>query len=433
MILLAMIKALILTYYWPPAGGSGVQRWLKFVKYLPEYGVQPIVYKPKNPAYPSYDTSLAAEIPNSVRILEHPIYEPQQLVNFFTKKNTANNLKKTASKGLLSWLRGNLFVPDPRVLWVKPSVAYLQQYLNENPVDIIISTGPPHSMHLIGKALSKKNKLPWIADFRDPWTSIYYHNDFQMGARAKKRNARMEASVLAQATTVLTVGESLKASLEAKGGKSVAVISNGHDIDTKNIDFPTLDDTFTISHIGMLPAQSNPIVLWKVLSALCNEIPSFKEDLRIQFVGSYASEIIAQIQQYGLEDSCQDFGYLSHEEAIKRQQSSQLLLLCIPNVANADEILTGKLFEYMCAHRPVLGIGSPIGDAAKCIRETAIGEMFAFDDASSIKKYVQEAYLQYREGTLQVEPKHIEKYSRKQLSEQLAQLLQKTIAHGYRT
>jgi hypothetical protein len=176
-------KILIITYYWPPAGGPGVQRWLNFVKYLPDFGVQPIVFIPENPTYPIIDEALVNEVSDKTIILKHKIFEPYQLAGIFSKKQTKkissgiipNQKKQTFLEKILLWIRGNLFIPDARKYWVKPSVDYLKKYIKENEIDTIVTSGPPHSLHLIGLHLKNDLKINWLADFRDPWTTIGYH------------------------------------------------------------------------------------------------------------------------------------------------------------------------------------------------------------------------------------------------------------------
>ncbi|HMK06024.1 MAG TPA: hypothetical protein VK476_00755, partial [Flavobacterium sp.] len=183
-----MKKVLIITYYFPPAGGPGVQRWLKFIKYLPDFDIQPIVYVPENPTYPIIDAQLMSEISDKAIVLKTKIFEPYGLASIFSKNKTKkissgiipSMRRQTSIDKFLLWVRGNLFIPDARVFWVKPSVAYLKKYISENNIDIIITSGPPHSLHLIGMKLKNVMNVKWIADFRDPWTTIGYHKSLKL-------------------------------------------------------------------------------------------------------------------------------------------------------------------------------------------------------------------------------------------------------------
>ena len=198
------MKVLIITYYWPPAGGSGVQRWLKFVKYLQGFNIQPIVYTISNPRYPTIDDSLLNEIPENIEVLKHPIWEPTDLLFWKRELQQEGGISNASKNSFLSFIRGNFFIPDPKLFWIKPSVKYLQSYLNKNDVDVIISTGPPHSMHLIAEKLHQKNDVKWLADFRDPWSDIYYNKDFKELSFVKNRNKKLEKSVLKKAGEVDT-------------------------------------------------------------------------------------------------------------------------------------------------------------------------------------------------------------------------------------
>ena len=229
------MKVLIITYYWPPAGGSGVQRWLKFVKYLQEYGIEPVVYTVDNARYLKEDKTLLEDVPRNTKVLKHSIWEPTDLLFWKKKKSQKSGISNISENRFLSFIRGNFFIPDPKVFWVNSSVKFLQKYLNSNKVDAIISTGPPHSMHLIAQKLHKKNKLKWIADFRDPWTDLYYYKDFSEQSFAKKKNKILEKSVLKNADCVLTVSESLKEQFSINA-RRVEVITNGYDNEIRSVE-----------------------------------------------------------------------------------------------------------------------------------------------------------------------------------------------------
>ena len=193
-------KVLIVVYYWPPSGGSGVQRWTKFVKYLRDFGLEPIIYTPSNPERPALDTSLENDIPEGLEVIQRTIWEPYSLYKKFVGIDKEEQLgsglmisgKENSTLQKFSiWIRGNLFVPDARRFWIQPSIKYLTSYLLENPVDAIVSTGPPHSLHLIGLGLSKKTHIPWLADFIDPWTNIDFFEELKLNGPAKKRHHKL--------------------------------------------------------------------------------------------------------------------------------------------------------------------------------------------------------------------------------------------------
>ncbi|WP_158841516.1 glycosyltransferase family 4 protein [Polaribacter sp. L3A8] len=416
------MKVLIITYYWPPAGGSGVQRWLKFVKYLQEFGVEPVVYTVDNANYPKEDATLINEVPNNIEILKQPILEPTDVLFWKKHKKQKSGISNVSNGGVLSFIRGNFFIPDPKVFWVKISVKYLQKYLDVNKIDTIISTGPPHSMHLIAQKLHQKNNIKWLADFRDPWSDLYYNKDFKQLSFAKNRNKRLEESVLKNADCVLTVSNSLKEEF-AKKASRVEVITNGFDDEVLTSKTTVLDDKFTISYIGLLPKQSNPKRLFKVLQQLCIGNSAFKNDLQLNFIGDISEEVKQEIKSNNLKENTNFVGYVSHDVAINYQQKAQVLLLLIPNVKKSKGILTGKLFEYLTAKRPILAIGPEDGDLSEILKDTNAGVVIDFDNEEKLSSEIEKLYHQYKIGNLDVNSKNIEKYHRKELTKELALII----------
>ena len=427
-----MKKVLIITYYWIPSGGAGVQRWVKFTKYLRDFGWEPIIYTPENPEFPSIDHSFEKDIPVDITVLKTPIWEPYNVYRKLSgKKDEAINAgfisenKKQGWKDKLSiWIRGNFLIPDPRRFWINPSVRYLTQYLQTNPVDAIITTGPPHSMHLIGLGL-KKNfpTLPWIADFRDPWTNIDFYKDLNLTWFADKMHHRLETKVVRAADCVLVVSQGMKDEFELMKPKQLQVITNGYDeSDVYKLGIE-LDNKFSISHIGTLNAARNPKTVWKVLSEICTENPVFKNDLRIQLVGKVDFSVLEDIRRFGLQDQLLKIDYLSHNEAIAKQNASQILLLLINKSGNAKGILTGKFFEYLAAKRPIFAVGPTDGDAADVLRETGAGVMVGFLDEISSKQAILDFYNQFKTNKLSVQSKSVERFSRRSLTGELANLL----------
>ncbi|MDG1227752.1 MAG: glycosyltransferase family 4 protein [Polaribacter sp.] len=413
------MKVLIITYYWPPAGGSGVQRWLKFVKYLQEFGIEPVVYTVDNVIYPKEDKTLLHEVLENITVLKQPIWEPTDLLFWKKDKPQKSGISNVSKSGLLSFVRGNFFIPDPKLFWVKPSVKYLQKYLDLNKIDTIISTGPPHSMHLIANKLRQKNNIKWIADFRDPWSDLYYNKDFNQLSFVKNKNKKLEEAVLKNADCVLTVSNSLKEEF-SKTTNRVEVITNGFDNEVITENNIIKDTKFTISYIGLLPKQSNPRVLFKVLKELCSRNKDFKNDLNLNFIGDISDEVKTEISNNQLNENTNFVGYVNHNKAIEYQKKAQVLLLLIPNIEKSKGILTGKLFEYLTAKRPILAIGPEEGDLSEILKETNSGIIVDFDDEKKISSEILKLYSQYKEGSLKVQSKNIEKYHRKQLSKKLA-------------
>ena len=389
-----MKRALIITYYWPPAGGPGVQRWLKFVKYFRDFGVEPIVYVPENPNYPLVDENFVKEIPSDIEIIKHPIKEPYGLAKVFSKKKTKqissgiiSKREASAVEKLMLYVRGNFFIPDARVGWVKPSVKFLSEYISNNPIDVLITTGPPHSLHLIGMQLKKELGIKWIADFRDPWTTIHYHKSLRLNNTSEKKHKDLEAEVLKAADTIVVTSPTTKKEFEAITRVPIEVITNGYDI-SGNVEV-TLDEKFSISHIGSLLSERNPEILWKVLSEISEENPSFKEDLQLKFAGAVSEEVKEDLKNFDLLANSSFLGYVSHSEALKLQRQSQVLLLVEINSDETRAIIPGKLFEYLAAERPIIALGPKGSDIEEIVEETKAGKFFNYSDKEKLAEYAK--------------------------------------------
>ena len=425
-------KLLIITYYFPPAGGPGVQRWLKFVKYLPEFGVQPIVYIPENPTYPIIDEGLVDQISDKVIILKNKILEPYQLASVFSKNKTKkissgifpHKKKQTFLDKTFLWTRGNLFIPDARVFWVKPSVIYLEKYIKENNIDTIVTSGPPHSLHLIGLELKEKLNVKWFADFRDPWTTIGYHKALRLSTYAAKKHKSLEHKVLNTADTIIVTSKTTKTEFQAITNKPISVITNGYDIE--NVEKQTLDTKFSLAHIGSFLSDRNPKFLWECLVELLQEIPDLKTHLEIKLIGAVSQEVLDAIREFNLNDYLNLLGYVSHHEAIAHQKKSQVLLLIEINSEDTKSIIPGKLFEYMVSNRPIIAIGPNGSDFADIIKETNTGVFFDYSEKAKLKSVILDFYNQFLEGKLQSHGVGLQQYSRKSLTKQLAQLISKS-------
>ena len=423
-----MKRVLVITYYWPPAGGPGVQRWLKFVTYFKEFGIDPIVFIPDNPHYPITDESIGSELPEGIQIIRFPIKEPYGFANLISKKKITQvssgiitKRKQSVLEKVLLWIRGNFFIPDARIGWVKPSINFLRNFITDHHVEAIITSGPPHSLHLIGKSLKEETGIKWVADFRDPWTTIHYHKSLRLAKRAQKKHIALESEVLTKADHVVVTSATTKKEFQKITQTPIEVITNGYD---SNDNFKlNLDIKFTLSHIGTLLSNRNPIVLWEALSELCSENPEFSKDLLIQLAGSVSDAILISIQKYGLMDQCIVLGYLSHQKAIQLQYNSQVLLLIEMNLPETKAIIPGKLFEYLAAKRPILAIGPVDSDVEKIIEETNSGSYFGYSEKEKLKKQISLFYSEYREGHLTLNSKGLSKFSRKTLTSKMSDLI----------
>lgn len=422
-------KVLIITYYWPPAGGPGVQRWLKFVKYLPDFNIEPVVYIPDNPNYPIIDADLASEVSNNLTILKQPIKEPYKFASLFSKKTS-----KTISKGLISeakkqgllekfllYIRGNFFIPDARVAWVKPSVAFLSAYISKENIDTIITTGPPHSVHLIGLQLKEQLGVKWLADFRDPWTTIGYHKELKLTKASKEKHKTFENQVLNAADQLIVTSFTTKKEFQQITHKPIEVITNGYDYESV-IPFE-MDTRFTISHIGSLLSKRNPEVLWQVLSDLISENASFSKDFQLNLVGFVSETILQSINKNNLSNYINSIGYISHKEAVVFQKKSQVLLLIEINSEETKCIIPGKLFEYMVSNRPIIAVGPNNSDVEKIIKETNTGSYHGYTDYDALKTTILAHYNAFKANSLSVHPIGLQKYSRKSLTEALSKLV----------
>ncbi len=424
-----MKKVLIITYYFPPAGGPGVQRWLKFVKYLPDFGIQPVVYVPENPTYPIIDAALVDEISDKAIVIKRKIIEPYGLASIFSKNKTKKissgiinrERKQSVLEKLFLWIRGNLFIPDARVLWVKPSVKFLEKYIAEHQIDTIITSGPPHSLHLIGLALKDKLKVRWIADFRDPWTTIGYHKSLKLSTSSADKHAEMEAKVLQKADVILVTSKTTKAEFEELTSKPIEVITNGFDVERTNK--VALDEKFTMAHIGSFLSSRNPRILWKSIQELLKENKGFAGDFELKLIGAISTEILEAIAEFQISNYVNNLGYRSHKEAVEHQRKSQVLLLIEIDSEETKSIIPGKLFEYMVSERPIIAIGPQDSDFESIIKETNTGTFFKYDEKEALKSHILACYNLYKEGKLKSHPIGLQQYSRKNLTGQLANLL----------
>ncbi|WP_209330217.1 glycosyltransferase [Lunatimonas salinarum] len=391
-------RVLIITYYWPPTAGSGVQRWLKFAKYLPAYGWEPVVFTPENPDFDLKDESLVKEVPAQMEVLKFPIWEPYHLL----RKAKRQEIKDTSvileqkRKSLLDhvaiWLRANTLIPDPRVFWVRPSVKYLVDILAANNFKAVITTGPPHSMHLIGRNLKRATGIPWIADFRDPWSSWEFLDTLPMMSLVRQRHRKLEGSVFGEANALITISPTFQQEMEELSGRSVHLLTNGFDADDLPVDFakePSKGRVFEIVYAGVIDAIRNPIPF---LNALRKSFGSTELSVRMTFVG----RVSEAVKTFIAEDSwlirhVAFAGYVSHEEVFRYYERAHLLLLILTDTKNAKGNIPGKLFEYLATNRRILALGDPAGDAAKLIHDAEAGKVISHSEEGEIEAFLHVA------------------------------------------
>lgn len=438
-------KVLIVTYYWPPAGGPGVQRWLKFAKYLPDFGWEPIIYTPENPSYPLVDETLQKEVPKDLKVIKTKIWEPYRIAEIFSKSNqkfkggqfdVGRNQSFLAKLSI--FIRGNFFIPDARKFWVKPSIKFLKKYLTENHIETIVTTGPPHSLHLIGLGLKKElPNLKWMADFRDPWTEISYYKHLKLTSRSDKKHRQLEKSVFETADVTLATSYTDAGNFRKKGANAFC-ITNGFD---KNFELPNrtivkndIDKSpllqtndsgkFTLSYVGVLEQLRNPENLWTALKELCEKHPDFAKDFELKFVGRVDDKILNEIKLSILKDNIRNLGYLPHDESVKEMENSALLLITnFPN-ENSKGIIPGKLFEYLATGNKIISFGPKDADVEVILSKTKAGKHFDYTQNLEIQDFIFSVYKDWKSGQSIRNLADINEFSRRELTKKLASLLQ---------
>jgi hypothetical protein len=428
-------RALIITYYWPPSGGSAVVRWVKFTKYLGDFGWEPVIYTPENPESQEIDSSFQEDLPGQLEVLKRRITEPYGMYKRLTGRKQTEKLgvammsgkkKPGVMSGISLWIRSNLFIPDPRMLWIRPSVRYLRKYIDKHPVNVIITTGPPHSMHLIGFHLNRITGIKWVADFRDPWTNIDFYSELKLTRVADWYHRKLEKKVLQSADLVLTVSPTMTDEFFKMDAKNVVTLTNGFDVLPGDGTTPD-SEKFILLHLGSLPSSRNPESLWIAVSELVKSNPSFASRLRINLTGKIDLKVSESIRKYNLDPFVMFSDFVPHKETPKLLGSASVLLLVINNTANAKGILTNKFFEYLSSGRSILAIGPVDGDAATILKEAGAGEIFQYDDVPGIKLQLLRLFDQYLKNQVTIQSGQIEKFSRKNLTRELTSILNNLI------
>lgn len=430
-----MKKVLIITYYWPPSGGSGVQRWLKFVKYLPSYQWKPHVFTPENPSFAIQDPSLEKDVPREAEVIRFPIWEPYDIFFkmsawFGSKKefrptSLVSTKQKTIFQNISTWIRGNCFIPDPRIFWIKPSVKFLSDYLVDNQIETIITTGPPHSVHLIGLKLKLKYPhLRWLADFRDPWTEWGLLDSLMVSKIARKLHKRLEDRVLAKADEIITITPFYVKRFEQLAKRPVRLLTNG--FDEEDFTGITYEKTnkFILRHVGIVNEKCDPMPFMSALKTEMDEHKDFARDLRVEFIGEVHPHFRLYVDKIKILREITHFsGNIPHKELIKMYGSSSLLLMILTGYKDAEGFLPGKLFEYLATGLPILGVGPCQGDASTLLNETGAGVMVESDDYTGMRQALHETYGNWRAVQKQKVNIRTQRFSRKQITGQLVEIL----------
>jgi hypothetical protein len=425
-----MKKVLLITYHWPPSGGVTVLRCLKIVKYLREFGWEPVVLTAKNASYPFTDEGNFKDIPEGIEIIKVPIWEP---VGWFkklsgrAKNEPIQNITSTASKDrswideLSIWIRGNFFIPDARKFWIRPSVRYLTNYLKSNRIDAIFTDGPPHTNTVIGMRISRKTGIPWLADFQDPWTQVDYYKDFKISAWADKKHRKLEQEVFQTASKITIASDHWKTELESIGAKNVDVIYYGYDEDDFMAFKEKPHDKLVFFHGGVLGRDRNPENLFKVIAELRASEKEKYDHIAIRLAGEVDIEVKRSIKANGLTDITSYLGMLPRHEVYGEYANSDLLILPVNKADNAKGRIPAKLFEYLRTGKQILAFGPEDGDVARIIKEMQRGSCHAYSDITSIRKSVQQAIKNIETG--QREAKDPSKYSNREQTRLVAKYL----------
>ena len=429
------MKVIIVSYYWPPSGGSGVQRWMYFAKHLVENGIEPIVVtiSPENAAYSSFDESLVNQVEH---IETHHTTGGFQILKFYSFLKSGNtkkqipvgdigDKKKSKFDKLSAYIRANYFIPDARVGWNKKAIPEIEKIIKKEKIDFIITTGPPHSTHLIGLEIKNKYNLKWVADFRDPWTEVYYNNLFKRTKRADLKDKSLEIIVLNKADLVLTVGPSMRKMLADKlpnNESKVHAILNGFDEEKLSFIQGKRYQEFTIAHIGIWTLQQANT---EIVSAL-KQITSENKDWQIRFllVGNIHPEIIQNLQN--IPNLIVDHrGKVSHQDALQEMMNADLLLNCQADIPNSKLIISGKHMEYLATGNNMIVIGNKEGDAAELMKGNEKARMISPKDVQELKNSI--IYFYQLERKTPLYNLEMNQYSRKSTAKELADLLRKSL------
>jgi glycosyltransferase involved in cell wall biosynthesis len=417
-------KILVITYYWPPSGGSGVQRWLKFVKYFRDFGIEPIVLTvdPDFATYPNYDYTLLDEIPHGIEIHKTKAKSPFGIYSKFRKKEVpkvgfAGEKNVGMMEKLMRFIRGNFFIPDARIGWNRFALEKAREILQATNIDCVITTSPPHSTQLIGLALKNEFNIKWIADLRDPWTEIYYNKELFRTSFAKNKDYHLEQLCLKKADKIVVVSQDIKRHFGANRTEILAkirVLPNGYDdADFLELNNDNIPESKVIRYIGNLGEQYPTLGFLNAFAQLLKEHAEWK----LEFIGNCHKGVKQKVAELGLSKSVEFISYVDHKTAVQYMQSSSILLMIIPEIENNKGILTGKLFEYLASGKPILNIGPKDGDAAIILTENAVSITLDSNESEKMVEFILNSQDKSESIT------RSDKYSRRNLTKEMAELI----------
>jgi hypothetical protein len=429
-------KVLIVTYYFPPSGGPGVQRVLKFVKYLPEFGWQPVVLTVQDGDYPARDESLLAEIPQHAIVYRTKIFEPYRLYRKLTGKAVnmpvdVENIpqggkKKSLTESLAEFVRSTFFIPDARIGWYPYAVPQGLKIIKEQNIEAIYSSSPPYTTSVIARKLHRATRIPWVAGFRDPWTGFLSTPDRWFIPRAI--DERLERAVFNDANAIEAAWRGILKDVTGKvpgiDQKKLVYHPNGFDRE----DYPTLklkkNKRFTVTYTGSMYGKRNPRTFLQAVEGLVSDGKVDPRKIHLKFIGRFGSEVREMLARSSIHDSIEVFSYLPHSESVEALLRSDALLLIVDEADGSDEIVPGKVFEYIGAQRPIIGL-APEGAIAGLMRETRSGLVAANQDIPAIQAAFIECYANflYHKPNFEQDREAVKQYDRREITRQLAALL----------
>ncbi|NQV17873.1 MAG: glycosyltransferase [Armatimonadetes bacterium] len=421
-----MKRALIITYYWPPSGGSGVQRWLKFVKCLPGFGWMPTVITTEDGDYPAIDESLLKDVPSIIKVIrtKTPTFGKlfQKVIGEKVPYGSLNTDKDDSFLRRISiWMRLNFIIPDARKIWNKQAFQAATKELQSTKYDVLITTGPPHSTHLVGLKLKKKFKIKWLTDFRDPWTKMGYLKNVKRWKISTFFDSILERKVIDNCDSAIAVSKKIMD--DFNNINKIHLITNGYDYeDFKHIKILKHNKNFTLNYFGTIPSESSPIPILKAVNLLYEKKIN---NIHLNFYGNVSDVVKIELKEYDENNLITFHSYFPHNEMLNLLVNSSILLLIINKVKNNKGILTGKIFEYIGSGVPILGIGPEDGEAAQILKETESGKMFFYDKIEEITEFIEEKFNDWKNRKKRIINKKVENYSRINLTKKLAEILNK--------
>lgn len=419
-----MKKVLIITYYWPPAGGAGVQRWLHFAKHLPEFGWEPVILTVSTEwaTYPQKDDSLNKWVGPDLEVIRTKSFEPLGIYGklFGKKKIPYGGFSNTEkSGGFIRFIRGNFFIPDARKGWNRFAIKSAKQRIAKGDIDLIVTTGPPHSTHLIGKSLQRKFHLPWLVDLRDPWSKVFYNDVLKRLAYAKKQDSALERSVLSSADVCVTVSNGFANSFKTIVDRDYTVITNGYTAAEAEEVKGEKPDLPSIAYIGSMADSYQPSALFEAIASVST--PEFE----FRIAGSLSAHIENLIAEKGLNDKTNFLGYVSYDDASKEMKRASLLIIITPQGKLGEGILPGKLFEYLKTGVPILCLSDEGSEISKILDHTGAGKSFTRDQTPEMKNFIQDVLS----GNVKAgNPDKVKQYSRHALTGKMSQVMDELIS-----